>query len=120
MPTRTYQLTNLPTYQFFHLSHSKFLHPVFTTGNHLLVVDPHVARAREHVDVGARLPVGARLAPVRIAEGEMDTRRFFVLQEDADHSFERDIRAECQLADSVAIRVGVTVVPELVLQVRAR
>ena len=70
----------------------------------------HVAVAREDVDVRRRFPVGARLAAARVAEGEVDAGNFLVLQQVADHVAERDVGAEGELADAVAVLVGVAVV----------
>src|SRR5262245_34999419 len=88
--------------------------------NHLLAVDPDVAVAGEDVDVGARLPRGAGLAAVRIAEREVDAGELLVLQQNADHPLERQIGAERQLADTIAVLVGVRVLPELPFEVAAR
>ena len=75
--------------------------------------------AREHVDVRARLPVGVRLAAVGIAEREVHARHLLVLQQDADHVAETEVGAERELADAIAVGVGVAVVPEILLQVLA-
>src|SRR5947209_2104066 len=69
-------------------------HDVPAASYHLLVVDPHVARTREDVDMRARFPRRAGLAAVRIAECEVDAGNFFVLQQHADHVLERDVGAE--------------------------
>jgi len=42
----------------------------------LVVVDPHVALAGEHVDVRLRFPVGVGLAAVRISERNMNAGNF--------------------------------------------
>ena len=66
-----------------------------------------------------RFPVGAGLAAVGIAEREVDAGDLLVLQQDADHVAEREVGAEGQLADAVAVLVGVAVAPELLLQLLA-
>src|SRR2546430_17343617 len=50
----------------------------------------------------------------------MDARQLFVLQQDPDHLVQRDVGAEGELADAVAVFVGVAVLPELLLEVGAR
>ena len=68
-----------------------------------------------------RLPVGVRLAAVGIAEREVHAGHLLVLQQDADHLAQAEVGAERQLADAVAVLVGVAVVPEVVLEIaRAR
>ena len=67
--------------------------------------------------MGARLPGRAGLAAVGIAEGEVDAGDLLVLQQHADHVLERDVGAEGELADAVAVLVGVAVVPELLLEI---
>src|SRR2546421_9696283 len=81
----------------------------------LIVIDPHVAAAGEHVDVRARLPIGVRLAAVGIAKSEMHAGEFFVLEQNNDHFRENENGAEGQVADAIAVFVGVTIIPELLL-----
>src|SRR5207248_8929772 len=61
-----------------------------------------------------------RLASIRIAEGEVHTGNLLVLQQVSDHLVKGDVRPEGELADTVAVFVGVAVVPELLLEVGAR
>ncbi len=68
--------------------------------------------------MGARLPVGSGLAAVRVAERNVDARHLLILQQDADHGFERDVRAEREFADPVAELVGVAIRPEFLLELR--
>ena len=58
-----------------------------------------------------------RLAAVGIAEREMDARHLLVLQQNPDHFTQAEVRSERQLADAVAVRVGVAVGPEIPLQI---
>ena len=88
-------------------------------GDDLLIVDPHIAVASEHINVRARLPVGVCLAAIGIAKREVDARHLLVLQQDADHLAQAEIGAESELADAVAVFVGVTVIPEIALEVGA-
>src|SRR5215831_11627217 len=92
---------------------------IASLADHLVVVDPHVAAAREDVDVRLRLPRRARLAAVGIAEREMDARHLLVLEEDADHLRQRHVGPEGQLADDAAELVGAAVLAELALQLAA-
>ena len=93
---------------------------IAASGDDLHIVDPHIAVAREHVDMGLRFPVGTGLAAVGIAEGQMNTGNFFVLQQDADHVGEGEVGAERQLPYPVAVGVTVAVLPEFLLQLLAR
>ena len=52
---------------------------VVPSGNDLVFVDPDVAITGEHIDVGARFPVGMGLRAVGIAESDVHTGKFFVL-----------------------------------------
>ena len=67
-----------------------------------------------------RLPVGAGLAAVGIAEREVHAGDLFVLQQDPDHVGEREVGAEREFADAVAERIGVAVVPELAFELLPR
>src|SRR5215467_14995210 len=60
-----------------------------------------------------------RLAAVGIAKGDVDTGKLFVLKQDADHFGQSKIGSEGQLADAVAVFVGVAIVPEFLPQVLA-
>src|SRR5438093_3106149 len=96
------------------------IHEVAALSDHLILINPHVAFPREDIHVRPRLPVGMSLIPVRIAEGDMYAREFFVLQQNADELGERIVGAEGQLTDAIAILVGVAVVPKLLLQIFPR
>src|SRR4051812_16415811 len=84
---------------------------------HLFTIDPDVAGAGEDIDVRARFPRGAGLAAVGIAEGEVDAGHLLVLQQHADHVAQRQVGAEGELADAVAVLVGVAVLPEFLLEI---
>src|SRR5260370_7042018 len=60
------------------------------------------------------------LAAVGIAECNVHAGEFFVLQQDADHPRKPEVGAERQLADTVAVLVGVAITPEFVFQILAR
>src|SRR5439155_5859686 len=62
--------------------------------HHLLAVEPDVEIAADAVDVRFRNPVGAGVLGVWMAESDMDSWNFFVLQNVAD-----DVRAGCVRAD---------------------
>ena len=57
--------------------------------------------------------------PYGIAEREVDAGDFLVLQQDADHLAEPEVGAERELADAVAVLVGVAVAPEVALEIGA-
>src|SRR5579863_2902159 len=59
------------------------------------------------------------LVAVGIAEGDVHARKFLVLKKIADHLREAEVGAESELADAVAIFVGVAIIPEFLLQVLA-
>ena len=92
---------------------------VFAFGDDLVGVDPDVALAGQDIDVGFRFPVGVGLAAVGIAEGNMHAGKFFVLEQDADHFGEAEVGAEGQLADAVAVFVGVAILPEFLFEILA-
>src|ERR1700730_12269082 len=88
--------------------------------NHLVLINPNIALASQHIDVLLGGPVRVGLAAIRIAEGEMHAGKFFVLQKDADHARQSQICAERQFADAVTVLVGVAIFPELLLEILAR
>ena len=53
---------------------------------------------------------------VRISERDVHPRIFLILQNLTDDIFEFDVGANRKLADTVAILVGVSIFPEIVLQ----
>src|SRR5688500_2919439 len=60
-----------------------------------------------------------RLAAIRIPERDVDPRHLLVLEKDPDHLAQAEIGAERELSDALAVGVGVTVVPEILLQILA-
>src|SRR5439155_13582208 len=100
-------------------SQSKRTEQILPSFDDRRVVDPDVTFTREHVDVRARAPRRARLVPVGIAERQVYARHFFILQQNADHVGQADVRAERKLADPVAVAVGMAVRPELVHEISA-
>ncbi len=82
----------------------------------LRVVHPDIEIPADDVDVGGRIPLRAGVRAVRIAEGDVDAGIFFVLQNLADHVVELDVGADGELADAVAVLVGVGVAPEILFQ----
>src|ERR1700681_259368 len=59
------------------------------------------------------------LVAVGIAEGDVHAGKFFVLKEISNHLGEAEVGAEGQLADAVAVLVGMAIVPEFLLEVLA-
>ena len=55
--------------------------------------------------------------PYGIAEGEVHAGDLFVLEQDADHLAQPEVGAERQLADPIAVAVGVAVGPEVLLEI---
>ena len=53
---------------------------IATLIDHLVLIDPNIAFASEHIDVGLGGPVRVGLTAVRIAEGQMHAGEFFVLE----------------------------------------
>src|ERR1700688_3574117 len=60
-----------------------------------------------------------RLVAIRITEGDVHAGKFFVLKKIADHLGEAQVGAEGQLADAVAVFVGVAIVPEFLVEILA-
>ena len=92
---------------------------VFAFGDDLVGVDPDVAPAGQHIDVGFGFPVGVGLAAIRVPKRNVHAGKLLVLEQDADHFRKAEVGAEGQLADAVAVFVGVAVVPEFLLQILA-
>src|SRR5215510_4344640 len=82
----------------------------------LLIVHPDVELRADDVDVRGGVPRRARVGAVRVAEGNVDPEEFLVLQDVADDVPQLDVRADGELADPVAVGIGVRVLPELALE----
>src|SRR6266567_1064587 len=67
------------------LMQAQMLELVAALFDDLVVINPDVAVAGEHVDVGPGFPVGVSLTAIRITEGEMHSRKFFILKQNPDH-----------------------------------
>ena len=63
-----------------------------------------------------RVPVGAGVRAVGIAERDVDAGELLVLQDVADDVRQLDVGADRELADAIGVLVGVRVVPEVVLE----
>ena len=61
------------------------VHLVVALGDNPIAVNPHVAITRENVHVRFRFPVGVGLAAIGIAERDVHSREFFILQQNPDH-----------------------------------
>src|SRR5437879_1694944 len=85
----------------------------------LVVVDPDVALAGEHVDMSLGFPVSVSLAAIGIPESEVHSGEFFILKQNPDHFGQSKVGAESELANPVAIFVGVAIAPEFLLQILA-
>src|SRR6266436_8512495 len=85
----------------------------------LIVVDPDVALSGKHVNVRLGFPVGMGLASVGVSKRDVHAGKFFILQKNADHLGKSKIGAESELADTVAVFVGVAILPEFLLKVFA-
>src|SRR5439155_26065551 len=82
--------------------------------------DPDVELPPNYIYVGRGIPVRARMRRVRIAERDVDTGNFLILQNVADHVANRDVRSNGKLAYAVAVLIRVTVAPEIVFQLAIR
>src|SRR5260370_27866659 len=82
----------------------------------LAPVNPDIELAANHVDVSGRVPVGAGVRAVRIAERNMDARDLLILENVADHIANGNVGADGEFANAVAVFIGVAVIPELLLQ----
>src|SRR5882724_7370444 len=87
--------------------------------NDLVIIDPDVALARQHVNVRFGFPVGMGLGSVGVSKRDVHAGKFFILQKNADHLGKSKIGAESELADTVAVFVGVAILPEFLLKVFA-
>src|SRR5579884_796676 len=82
----------------------------------LQAVDPDIESAADHVDVGGGIPVGAGVRAIGIAKGDVDAWNLLVLKDIADNVPNGDIRADGELADTVAVLVRMAVTPEVVFK----
>src|SRR5260370_3985427 len=64
---------------------AELFQPVLALFDDLIVVDPDITPAGEHVDVGLGFPVGVSLAAIGITERKVHTREFFILKQNPDH-----------------------------------
>jgi hypothetical protein len=87
-------------------------------GHDLLAIHMNVEAKPDDVDVCGRIPVCARVRAVRIAERDVHAREFFVLQDVSDHFMQFHVGADGELADAVAVLVGVGVAPEILPQLQ--
>src|ERR1700691_932467 len=69
-----------------------------------------------NIDVRGRVPVGARVLAIRVPESDVDAGELLVLKNLSDYMSQLDIGADGELADQVAVLVGVRVGPEFLLQ----
>ena len=79
-------------------------------------LDPDVETETYDIDVRARTPGSAGMFSVRIAESDVDTGKFFILQNIADHTLDAKVGADGKLAHAVGVLVGVSVGPEVGLK----
>src|ERR1017187_8683822 len=84
-----------------------------SAAHNLAAVDPDVEIAAHDVDVGRRVPVRAGMRAVRIAERDVNTGDFLVLENIADDVVNGDVGADGEFAHAVAVLIGVAVAPEL-------
>src|SRR5580698_2152624 len=82
----------------------------------LLFFHPDIETQPDHVDVGHGRPLRAGVRAIRIAEGDVNAGKFFVLQDIADHLPYANVRANGELADTIRVFVGMRVSPEIVAQ----
>ena len=79
----------------------------------LLSIHPNVEFAADNINMSGRIPVRPRVEAVRIAESDVYTGIFLVLQNLADYVLEANVGADSELTNAIAILVGVGVLPEV-------
>jgi hypothetical protein len=94
------------------VAHDLFRHLVSTVSG----FEPDVEAQTDDIDVGAGAPGGAGVFAVGIAKGNVDAGKFFVLQDVADDAGDADVGADGEFADAVGVFVGVSVGPEVLLE----
>ncbi len=92
-------------------------HQKAAAAHDLAVIGPDIEIPANHVDMGRRGPRRAGMGPIWIAEGHVNARNLFVLQNVPDHPRARQICADGELAHPIAVRVTVGVIPELILEI---
>src|SRR5690349_16457401 len=70
----------------------------FSVAHDLPPIDPNIELSPHHVDVRCRIPVGAGVRSVGIAERDVDAGNLLVLQDVADYVTHPDIGADGKLA----------------------
>src|SRR5664280_3586016 len=82
----------------------------------LLAVNPDIEVRAHHVNVGAGIPLRASVRAVGVSESNVQAGKFLVLQDLPDDVLEFKVRSDGELADEMAILVGVGIGPELLFQ----
>src|SRR5271155_3850004 len=84
--------------------------------HNLLVVHPDVELPPHHINMGRRIPLRPSMSPVGIPKRNMHSRILFILQDLPNHFLQIDVRPNGKLAHSVAVLVGMGVLPEVVFE----
>src|SRR6266699_1220540 len=86
--------------------------------HHLFAVEPDVEVAANAIDVRFGNPVRSSVFGVRMAEGDVDTWNFFVLQNVPDDMLASRVGADRKFADAIAVFVGAGVGAEFGTQIK--
>src|SRR5262249_6143669 len=82
----------------------------------LEVIHPYLKAPPNHINVRGGVPLGAGVLAVGVAEGDVHAGKLFVLKDVANYLLQFDVGADGKFADTVAVLVGVRVIPEVVLK----
>src|SRR5262249_35949433 len=93
------------------------LYQKLPTSHYFLAVEPNVAIGADAVDVCFGSPVRPGVFGVRMTEGNVNARKFFVLQNVADNVRAGDVCADGKFTDAVAVFVCAGVSAKLVAQI---
>src|SRR5215472_9836566 len=84
------------------------------------IAEPDVELEPNYIDMRCRLPRRAGVRSVRIAERNMDARKFLILQNVPNHARHADVGSNRKLAHAVGVLIRVGVGPERLLQLLIR
>jgi len=82
----------------------------------VLVFQPDVEAEPYHIDVRRGAPGRTGVFAIGVAEGDVDTGEFFVMQNVSDDVGDADVGADGELTDAVGVLISVRVGPEILLE----
>src|SRR5690348_10415248 len=84
--------------------------------HNLAIVDPNIEISSDYIDVSRRNPLCPGVRSVGVAERDVHTRYFFILQNVANDIFKSSIRSDGKFTDTITVLVTVSVVPKVLFK----